>query len=60
MYNNDEDEKTSDPCVIDSGVYDGIRKVFEAKHEEIRNVFTKEFIEFLLSSDTLPDKLNIK
>lgn len=51
MYNNDEeDEKTSDPYVIDYSVYEAVKKLLEAKSEEIRVVLTKEFIEFLLSS----------
>ena len=56
MYNNDEeDEKTSDPCVIDYNLYEGVKKVLEAKSEEIRGVLSKEFIEFLLNSSTMSD-----
>jgi hypothetical protein len=32
MYNNtddEEDEKTSDPFIVDDRVYDAIRKIFE-------------------------------
>ena len=57
MYNSDEeDEKTStDPFQYDFNLYEVIKKVFEQKSEEIRNVFTKEFIEFLLASNTSSD-----
>ena len=50
----EEDEKMSDPFIVDERVYDGIRKIFENKSEEISKVFSKEFIEHILISSILP------
>ena len=51
MYlNSEEDEKTTDPFTYDERVMNTSRKIFEYKNEDIMNVFSSQFIDFILVS----------
>lgn len=53
QFNEEEDEKISDPFIYDQQLYQGLKKVCEHKNEDILTVYTEQFLDHLLHSMSL-------
>jgi hypothetical protein len=52
--NDQEDEKSPDPFLIDDRLYDITRKVLEQKSEDLIKALSSQFIDHILQSHSLP------